>query len=608
MDTNLLTIDNMMFVGTTLASQSVSYANDSQFYQAPDNTCPSSNTSESITTDNISTITQNEHISRPKQDFEQTLRKTVESKSPQQNQKNTKSDTQNPTSELPIKANSVQSLSTPETPITYGILVKDNATKIEPKSGGQLVQLIANLKDIKSNSIPEQASKSVESKLSLTTSKEQSELKSVLPDSFNEQHKLHTSLSNISKGISTTDIRPGQSKHNNKIASNGAVVATKNPTDVENTKALISDAFIVTKGNNDVTKEKTSIFGASVVAGKTKNPPSNGQKANPETIVGDGDKTTKEGNILTDKSVIDTDEKTHVLNINFSQAQNKITDQNSQPARNVSENSSLNADIKDDGRTADSEIISGSSDSNNKENSNSGNKTLDVSAVQKLNITNVQVPAAQTKNNNGSTFNNTNSKLEQSLTHNNPEIPITDQLSSSTKGAKALDIQAQTSPNNVSADVSKQILESIHSSISQEGRNQQITVQLNPPELGKVLIQFQEQDQNITGFLEVSKTQTRIEIEQAIPQIVRDLQDSGIQIRRLDIVLSQEEQAGQEALRDQTLQNGWTQQQGSTDSYSDGNNPDADEINEWLINNKTYRNISELQESYITNGSINMLI
>jgi flagellar hook-length control protein FliK len=608
MDTNLLTIDNMMFAGITFASQSISYANDSQFSQATDNTYPYSNTAESITTDKISTIIQNGHISRPKQDFEQTLRKTVESKSPQKNQKNTKSNTQNPTSELPTKANSAQSHSTLETPITHGILVKDNATKIEPKSGGQIAQLIVNLKNGKSNSIPEQASKSVETKLSLTTSKEQSGLKSVLPDTFNEQHKLHTSLSNISKGISPTDIQPGQSKHNNKIASNGAVVATKNPTDVENTKALISDAFVDTKDNKNVTKEKTFILGTSIVAGNTKNPPSNDQKVNPETIVGDGDKTTKEGNILTDKFVIDTDEKTHVLNTNSSQVQNKITDQNSQPTKIVPENSVLNPNIKDDSRTTDSEIISESSDINNKETSNSGHKTLEKSAVQKLNITNVQVPAAQTKNNNGSTSNNTNSELEQSLTHNNPEIPITDQLSSSTKGAKALDIPSQTSPNNVSADVSKQILESIHSSISQEGRNQQITVQLNPPELGKVLIKFQEQDQDITGLLEVSKTQTRIEIEQAIPQIVRDLQNSGIQIKRLDIVLSQEEQQGQEALRDQTLQNGWTQQQGSADSYSGGNNPDTDEINEWLINNKTYRNISEAQESYITNGSINLLI
>jgi flagellar hook-length control protein FliK len=154
------------------------------------------------------------------------------------------------------------------------------------------------------------------------------------------------------------------------------------------------------------------------------------------------------------------------------------------------------------------------------------------------------------------------------------------------------------------------VSESIQSSFSQQQRNQQITVQLNPPELGKVSIKFQEQNEQITGLLEVSKTQTRIEIEQAIPQILRDLQDSGIQIKRLDVILTQEhdEQPGQEALRDQTMQNGFTrQQQGSSDSYTESNNPEADEINKWLINNNRYRNISELQESLYANDSINML-
>jgi len=147
----------------------------------------------------------------------------------------------------------------------------------------------------------------------------------------------------------------------------------------------------------------------------------------------------------------------------------------------------------------------------------------------------------------------------------------------------------QSSLGSVSADIGKQILESIHSSLTQKGQSQQITVRLNPPELGKVFIKFQEQDDQITGLLEVSKTQTRTEIEQALPQIVRSLQESGIQIKRLDVVLSEKEQPEQEALRDQTLQNGWAQQQDSANSYMGGNNPDASEINEWLINNNNYQ-------------------
>jgi hypothetical protein len=73
-------------------------------------------------------------------------------------------------------------------------------------------------------------------------------------------------------------------------------------------------------------------------------------------------------------------------------------------------------------------------------------------------------------------------------------------------------------------------------------------------------------------------------------------------------VLSEGEQPEQEALKDQSLQNGWTQQHNSTNSHLGVNNPDINGINEWSINNNSYENISELQEALTTDGSINMLI
>jgi len=86
---------------------------------------------------------------------------------------------------------------------------------------------------------------------------------------------------------------------------------------------------------------------------------------------------------------------------------------------------------------------------------------------------------------------------------------------------------------------------------------------------------------------------------------IRD-RDSGIHIKRLEVVLSEGEQPEQEALKDQSLQNGWAQQHGSTNSNMGINNPDTNGINEWLMNNNSYENISELQEMLITDG-INML-
>ncbi|MHC4646019.1 MAG: flagellar hook-length control protein FliK [Planctomycetota bacterium] len=84
-----------------------------------------------------------------------------------------------------------------------------------------------------------------------------------------------------------------------------------------------------------------------------------------------------------------------------------------------------------------------------------------------------------------------------------------------------------TVPKSGMTDVGRQVLESIQNSL--RNGDQQITIRLNPPELGRVLIRFQEQQDQITGLLEVSKTQTRHQIEQALPQIIRSLQDAGVQ-------------------------------------------------------------------------------
>jgi flagellar hook-length control protein FliK len=163
----------------------------------------------------------------------------------------------------------------------------------------------------------------------------------------------------------------------------------------------------------------------------------------------------------------------------------------------------------------------------------------------------------------------------------------------------------QTSSSDVSAGIGKQILESIHSSLSQQGQNQQITVRLNPPELGKVFIKFQEQDAQITGLLEVSKAQTRYEIEQALPQIIRDLADCGIQIKRVEVLLSNGEESEQQALKDQSPQNGWAQQQDSANPGAGANNTPA---NEWLTNDNSYTELHEHQEMFVSDHSINMLI
>ncbi len=606
MNANLLTIDNMLFAVTAVAAPPVSkpntFTNATHFPPPSDDTPPPPNTPESTTPDNTPAPPSNKPINKPPQEFRHTLRKTVMNKTPQKAQDNIKSEKQDPASTISSKTNPTQSLSAPETPITLGALVKEAATKMEPKTGCQLAQLIANVKD----------GKSAEIKLLVTTDKGQLGLKTVLPDTSKSQPGPKTVLSNISEITPTAGTQPlpatSRGKNIDKIPiSNSTFVSDKAPTNGENAKELMSDALVDTDGKTTATNEKTAPADTSLVAGSPKSSVLSGKKLGTDTLVDDDSKTTNEETTITDKSAILGNEKTPAFKTNFPPVQTKFAEAESQPVGITPEKSTPLANKPSEGKAAVPEILSESSGGNGKESPHTGNKLSDNPAVQMLNVTDVQVSTSQTKNRGSSTSNNSsNSDLEQILSHNNPQTPVTEQSPSSAEGAKSFNLPGQTSPSDVSADIGKQILESIHSSLSQEGQNQQITVRLNPPELGKVFIKIQEQDNQITGLLEVSKTQTRIEIQQALPQIIRSLQDSGIQIRRLEVGLSQGEQPEQEALKDPSLQNGWAQQQDPTNSYMGGNNPDAREINEWLINNNSYGNISELQEALITDG-INML-
>jgi flagellar hook-length control protein FliK len=574
----------MLFAGTAVAAPPAPRPNAikkaTQFSPATDDTPQPPNSPESTTTDNTPAITQNETLNKPTQDFRQTLRETVTSKTTQKAQDRTKSEKQDPASEILSKANPTQSLSAPEAPITPGALVKEAAKKMELKTGRQLAQLITELKDGKSPPVTGQAAKSAQIKLLVTTDKGQLGLKTVLPETSKGQLGLKTVLPETAKGRpglqtvlsntpeGTADTQPGQGKNTDKIPiSNSTVVPTKGPTNGENAKELIPDALV----DDD---SKTT--------------------------------TTNEEAATTDRSATPGNEKTPALNTNFPPVKTKFTEPQPQPVEIAPEESTPVAYKLSDNKAASPEILSESSGGNGKE-SPAGNKLSHNLKVQELNVTDVEVSTGQTKGRSSSSSNSSsNSDLEQILSHNNPQTPVTEQSTNSAEGAKSYNPPGQTSPSETHADIGKQILESIHKPLSQEGQNQQITVRLNPPELGKVFIKFQEHEDQIIGLLEVSKTQTRIEIQQALPQIIRSLQDSGIQIKRLDVVLSEEEQPEQEALKDQSLQNGWAQQQDSTNSYMGGNNPNTNGMDEWLTNNNSYQNISELQETLITDG-INML-
>ncbi len=115
-------------------------------------------------------------------------------------------------------------------------------------------------------------------------------------------------------------------------------------------------------------------------------------------------------------------------------------------------------------------------------------------------------------------------------------------------------------------DVGEQILSSVHASMARADK--QVQIRLNPPELGSVLVRIQETNEQVRGIIEVIRDETRREIERALPQVLKGLQDAGVQVRRLEVVVSDQPDRG--LGKEQSQQDAWAQQQ---DSARQGHRP-----------------------------------
>jgi flagellar hook-length control protein FliK len=105
-------------------------------------------------------------------------------------------------------------------------------------------------------------------------------------------------------------------------------------------------------------------------------------------------------------------------------------------------------------------------------------------------------------------------------------------------------------------DIGEQILDSMRAALDRA--DSEVHVRLCPPELGTVLVRFRENSERISGLLEVSRDDTRREIERALPDVVRSLQDAGIRVERLEVVsVSPQER---DFARGQLSQDAWPQQ------------------------------------------------
>jgi len=221
------------------------------------------------------------------------------------------------------------------------------------------------------------------------------------------------------------------------------------------------------------------------------------------------------------------------------------------------------------------------------------------SSSAKLDIVHSQISASQEKSLKDATPKNASpTQPDQVPASANTQMGAPEQSSVVAQAPKSVN---NASSHDIAGSISQQIAESVQSSLRQA--DSQITIHLYPPELGRVYVRFQEQEDQIIGLLEVSKAETRFEIEQQLPQIIRSLQDAGVDIRRFEVLLS--DQPERHADSNQSLEQDSPQQQASARQDNQGH----DSAGEWLTGmgvDSPQENAEQQMEPI--NGRVNVLI
>ena len=455
--------------------------------------------------------------------------------------------------------------------------------KAKSKGERQLAQVVGEAKAGKSQSAVSDAASSAELNILATVTKNQSGLKVVAPDA--------------SKAVAAVNTQTKKRDNTGtNHTSNNTVPGTKAVTKGANVKELMPKVPAETAGKTTSAGTKPAIAETPATANPPKAPASNAKNVAGETVADGNAKTAQTG----EKAAM----ATHLP----ATAQAKPSQTQAQVVTADGPRSVPTAEIKAD--LAAAQTPSKSPSLNSRKATHNSSQVSNGSHGRDVNAAAVQAPTGQTEGG-GSSSSNSNGSLnsgsEQMLSPTPPATPIEQPSTIFTVDAKTASPPTQTLPGDPSPSVGEQILESVRSSLSQQTGDKQITIQLHPPELGKVSVKFQEQDAQITGILEVSKAQTRFEIEQALPQIIRSLIENGVQIKRFEVVLSEDGQSQQQAFKDPSLQDGSFRQQDSANSGPSGDEHENSGTPYGLTGRGSYQSATGPQEMLVTDNSIDML-
>jgi len=593
MNTNLLAIGNI-FAGTSGIGQGpakpAAIRNSKQFSSPTLDNRPFTNARGTETVDNTLVNPNNGPNNGQPSEFGP----TPGTKVPQKGENNTNATKQNLT-QIPTEQPSIIQIWLAQYSLNLEHGKEGVARKVVPKAGYELAQSLNNLRPDKSLS---HAVKTAKTQISET-----------VPIINQKQIGLKTALPVTSKKP------PNEAEHTNRIQiSNAKLPAVRGVTDQQSGEGLPLEGHVRTQNRITTANGKPEAVPVSKAFSSQQSPSlaTEGFKSQAHVDAAGEITNVIQKPSIARKPVVPVDQKAPLVNPNIPRIQDKPSGPQFQFVRIDPEQSPLIAEHAVANKTAASQPI------RTQTQHLSGPLADDVieqgdnfrgkSASQQLHHPQFHVSTGQTKDRGSSASDsNSDSGFEQILSGNTTATYIAEQTSAFPEAIKADNMPAQTSSSDVSASITEQILESINSPSSQQAGTQQITIRLNPPELGKVFIKFEEQENQITGLLEVSKAQTRYEVEQALPQIIQSLADSGIQVRRLEVMLTNQNE--QQSYRDESLQDGTFQQHHDFPEGSNPDNHDTVATNESDIfgHDGSYWGNLEPQMQ-ITDNSINVLI
>ncbi|MGB8225390.1 MAG: flagellar hook-length control protein FliK [Sedimentisphaerales bacterium] len=604
-------------VGSKVAPSKSASASNKQPTEMPADDAPITNTGEVVTTDNIQLGAQNMPATKPTESFDQTLSKKMKAKvSPDDDNEQTNEETKKqaqdsaetpPRESLIPQGTSTQPVELPvELDKAIGAKVDNQLQQqIESEISDKSVQLPTDSKTSQAPSLVVQVVKPITIKPDQIVSEiTKLENKSIPLTIDQTQTKSEIIIPDISDK-SLIDQKNSQETASGMYADDSKITIDYRTDSGESISQTLS-------GNNKAItgSEKSGIIGKpiasldtettllSIKPAITSTPPSNqqnqqsGKEANIETLIS-GNKTiiNSEPSVVINESGTADSPQIQMPNIQF--AAPAAPDNQTQIAEKTTPDKADTNQKNSRSKTGFSDLF---------ENNKFNIETISFKSVsQKAIQPQMQSSAPQAENHSDSVSQQASGPdIEagnQLLAGNNVQPAITEQSPVSAASTKS------TGNADSGAGVSSQIQESIYSSF--RSGSQQIVIRLNPPDLGKVTIKFTEQGNGIIGLLQVDKPQTRNQIQQALPEIIQNLQNSGIQINKLEVVLTNQQE--QYTPKDQSSaagQNGWSGQQSSQNPESQINNT---VYSERLTNIDNFTEFAEIRMQFADN-SINMLV